>query len=260
VRLEHFRAGQGEPLVLVHGIGCHWQMWKPVIAELTASREVVAVDLPGFGRSAPLPASRRPTVEALADALAEFFEAEGIERPHVAGNSLGGGLALELGRSGRARSVTALSPIGFWNDRERAYAYRIIDGTVRAAPRLVPFAAALTATAPGRTLAFGHMSHRPWRWPADGARDAFVAAGRAPAFRSTLEAMIGWDAAGGATPVPTTIAWAQHDLLLIPRQRHRARRRLPDARHVLLEGCGHLPFWDDPQRVAEVVLEGSATR
>jgi pimeloyl-ACP methyl ester carboxylesterase len=259
VALEHFRGGRGEPLVLIHGIGCHWQVWRPVLDALGREREVVAVDLPGFGGSPPLTAGRRPTVSALTEALTAFFAAEGIERPHVAGNSLGGGLALELARTGHVRSATALSPIGFWNDRERTYAHTVIEVTARLTPRLVPLAGGLTATAAGRTLSLGHMSARPWRWPADAAAALYRAAGQAPAFRATLEAMIGWDWPAGDSPdVPLTVAWAERDLLLIPRQRRRAAQMLPAARHVLLQGCGHLPFWDDPSQVARVVLEGSA--
>ena len=49
MQLNHYRAGAGEPLVLLHGIGSHWQMWEPVLPMLTARHDVIAVDLPGFG-------------------------------------------------------------------------------------------------------------------------------------------------------------------------------------------------------------------
>jgi pimeloyl-ACP methyl ester carboxylesterase len=57
--------------------------------------------------------------------------------------------------------------------------------------------------------------------------------------------------------VPVTVAWGTRDALLIPRQALRARRMLPGARHVALRGCGHLPFHDDPEAVAAVLLAGS---
>jgi pimeloyl-ACP methyl ester carboxylesterase len=54
------------------------------------------------------------------------------------------------------------------------------------------------------------------------------------------------------------VAWGEKDRLLIySRQSARARRLLPDARHVTLTGCGHVPTWDDPEQVARVVLEAS---
>src|SRR5687767_333409 len=103
--LEHTRTGSGPPVVLLHGIGLDREVWAPVVPLLAAEHEVVAVDLPGFGASAAL--AGEPTVEALAEAV----EALGLERPLVAGNSLGGGIALELGRRRWAGGVCALSPI-----------------------------------------------------------------------------------------------------------------------------------------------------
>lgn len=255
--LEHHRTGRGEPLILIHGIGCHWPVWTPVLGLLAAEREVYAIDLPGFGGSSPLPAGELPTVAALADAVAAWAAERGLERPHVAGNSLGGGVALHLGRTGRARSVTCLSPIGFWNERERAYSYAVLRSTLASAPLVARRADALTATAAGRTLLMGHMAARPWRWPAAAAAALFRVAGTA-AFAPTLEHVIGWDYPGGDLDMPATVAWAQRDRLLIPRQRRRAQRRLAGAHHLVLEGCGHLPFYDDPAQVARIVLAGSA--
>jgi pimeloyl-ACP methyl ester carboxylesterase len=65
---------------------------------------------------------------------------------------------------------------------------------------------------------------------------------------------------GGHTlDCPVTVAWGAKDRLLIySRQSARARRLLPDARHVTLHGCGHVPTWDDPEQVARVLLEGSS--
>jgi len=119
VLLAHHRRGSGPPLVLVHGIGSQWQVWTPVLDRLAREREVIAVDLPGFGDSPALP--RAPTVRALAEAVAEFVGGLGVERAAVAGNSLGGGIALELGRLGAAASVCGVSPIGFQSGRERTW-------------------------------------------------------------------------------------------------------------------------------------------
>ena len=108
-----------------------------------------------------------------------------------------------------------------------------------------------------RTLAFGHLVARPWRIPADEAAGAMRNLARSPGFEATLEA-IGDHAFGGHTlDCPVTVAWGEKDRLLIySRQSARARRLLPDARHVTLHGCGHVPTWDDPEQVARVLLEG----
>src|SRR3954452_3173717 len=100
--LAYVRRGGGPPLVLIHGVGSQWQMWEPVLDRLARERDTIALDLPGFGDSAPLPAA--PSLEALARAVSEFLAGLGIEPPHAAGNSLGGGVALEMGRHGHARS------------------------------------------------------------------------------------------------------------------------------------------------------------
>ena len=95
--MNYHREGAGAPtVVLIHGIGHHWQAWRPVIDLLAGEFEVIACDSPGFGRSQPLTPGIRPTVAAYADAFELFFAELGLGRPHVAGNSMGGGIALEL--------------------------------------------------------------------------------------------------------------------------------------------------------------------
>ena len=65
MKLNHHRAGSGEPLVLIHGIGSRWQMWEPVLDRLTPHREVIAIDLPGFGASPMPPAGTLAGPESL---------------------------------------------------------------------------------------------------------------------------------------------------------------------------------------------------
>jgi pimeloyl-ACP methyl ester carboxylesterase len=118
--LAHVRRGSGPPLALIHGIGSQWQMWEPVLERLSREREVVALDLPGFGDSEEHRA--RPTVEALADAAAEFLDGLGLGGAHVAGNSLGRRGRAAAARAGTARSAACSLPAGFVNDREGHYA------------------------------------------------------------------------------------------------------------------------------------------
>lgn len=110
VDVSYERTGSGEPLVLLHGIGHHRQAWDPVLRILALERDVIAVDLPGFGASPALPEGLTHDLGTMVPVLGSFFDALGVVRPHVAGNSLGGLLALELGRERLVRSVTALSP------------------------------------------------------------------------------------------------------------------------------------------------------
>src|ERR687889_511348 len=112
--LDHHRGGSGPPLVLIHGIGHTWRGWKPMLPLLERNFDVLAVDLPGFGHSPPLPAGTAPPPEALADEVEGAMDAAGFERAHIAGNSLGGWIALELAGRGRADTVEAISPGGLW--------------------------------------------------------------------------------------------------------------------------------------------------
>jgi len=256
--LNHDRRGAGEPLVLIHGIGSRWQVWQPILDALAAEREVIAVDLPGFGGS-PVDGTT-PSVEGFAQQLEQFFAEVGLERPHVAGNSLGGGIALELARRGAVGSATAVSPVGFWTAAERAYCQRSLAAGRAAARAMGRFVPAVMGNPVTRTLALAQLVGKPWRMPPTDAVGSLRGLANAPGFDAALAAFTGhvFHDPGELDGVPATVAWGDRDALLIyGRQAPRARRMLPRARHVTLTGCGHVPFSDDPAQVATVVLAGS---
>ncbi|MET7771396.1 alpha/beta fold hydrolase [Nocardia sp. NPDC005366] len=257
--LNHHRVGRGEPLVLVHGIGSRWQVWEPIIDTLARTFDVIAVDLPGFAGSAPL---EHTTVATLTDALAEFLAAQGIERPHLAGNSMGGLISLELGARGLARSVTAYSPIGFWDKAGRIWCQQslgISRGLIRPLRPVLP---SILGTAAGRTAFLYLVFGKPWAVDAPIAIDTANGAGDAPAF---ADALASFDTArlgeiGALADIPVTVAWGNRDILLTyATQSRRARTALPNARHVTLHGCGHTPFYDDPAACAKVLLDTAGT-
>jgi pimeloyl-ACP methyl ester carboxylesterase len=253
VDLSYYRTGSGPPLLLLHGLGMAGMVWRPVVPMLAREREVIALDLPGFGASLQGP----HTVEGLAHCLVAFAAEQGLERPHVAGNSLGGAIALAMGAAGRVQSVCALSPVGFGSGREGTYARAVLAATRGISRALLPVAPTLARSRVMRTALASHAAARPWRVPPDDIVDWNRNYAKAAAFWDLLDALDGYRA---PTPTcPTTIAWGDRDRLLIAsRQAPRARRLLPDARHVTLRGCGHVPMWDDPEQVARVVLEASA--
>ena len=111
--LDHYRGGEGEPLVFIHGIGHTWRGWRPMLPLLEERFDVLAVDMLGHGHSEPLPGGVDSTPEALADAVEDEMGRAGFDSAHIAGNSLGGWVALELARRGRARTVTGISPRAF---------------------------------------------------------------------------------------------------------------------------------------------------
>lgn len=258
--LAYDRLGAGPPIVLIHGIGSRRGAWRPVMERLAGERETIALDLPGFGDSPPLPAGTPSTVATLADAVGAFIaELELDGRPHVAGNSLGGAIALELARRGVVASATALSPVGFWAPLEQRYG-KLMLRTSRWSARHLGGPARWAARSPlGRRVAFGFFYGKPARHdPAEliADLDAFAAA---PAFEATLREIHRYHFRDGEQlHVPVTIAWGTRDRLLIPRQARRARAALPQARHVPLPGLGHVPMADDPDAIAAVLRKASA--
>ncbi|NKY60199.1 alpha/beta fold hydrolase [Nocardia flavorosea] len=253
--LEHHREGSGEPLVLVHGVGSRWQVWEPIIGTLAGHFDVIAVDLPGFGGSAPLP---RTTVDTLTDALADFLAAQGLDRPHLAGNSMGGGISLNLGARGLARSVTAFSPIFFWDTPGRVWCQQSLGQSKKLGRLLGPAMPKVLGTPAGRTVFLSLVFGKPWavdtQTALDTAEGAVKSLGFSPALDSFTEAELADPAA--LADLPVTVAWGNRDILLTYKtQSRRARDVLPHARHLTLEGSGHTPFYDDPATCARVILD-----
>ncbi|GGS85540.1 alpha/beta fold hydrolase [Streptomyces violaceus] len=258
VTLSYTRRGSGDPLLLLHGIGHHRQVWDPVIPALAAERDVIAVDLPGCGESPALPDGMAHDLSTMNTVLVALCEALGIERPHVAGNSLGGLLALDLARAQLVRSVTALSPAGFWNKAERRYAFAVLMTMRQIAQRMpLPVVERLARPAIGRTLLTSTIYARPGRRSPEAVIAETLALARAQGFSETLRSGRTVQFTDDIVGTPVTVAWGSRDRLLIPRQGVRAKGVIPGARLVRLPGCGHVPMNDDPALVARVVLDGS---
>ncbi|MER5877672.1 alpha/beta fold hydrolase [Streptomyces sp. NPDC060235] len=258
VTLSYARVGTGEPLLLLHGIGHHRQAWDPVVPLIAGERDVIAVDLPGFGASPALPDGLTHDLSTVVPVLGALCEALGIERPHVAGNSLGGLLALELGREKLVRSVTTFSPAGFWSPVERRYAFGVLLAMRQAARRMpLPVIERLSRSAAGRTVLTSSIYARPARRSPEAVVAETLALAQAEAFTETLRAGTTVQFTDDIPALPVTVAWGTRDRLLVRRQGVRAKQIIPRARLVRLPGCGHVPMNDDPALVARVLLDGS---
>ena len=234
-------------------------MWEPVIGRLAERHDVIAVDLPGFGASPMPPPGTPPGIDSQIALLSEFLGKLGVEKPHVAGNSMGGLLALEMAARGLVRSATALSPAGFASRAEMTYGRVSLWLSVRLARRTARYSETLFATSFGRKLGLSLFVARPERLTAAEAAENTRALAGAPWFDATLPALRAFEFADDQdVEVPVTVAWGAKDRLLVPRQARRAAQAIPRARVLLLEGCGHVPTWDDPEQVARVLLEGAA--
>ena len=249
--LSFDRTGAGQPLVLVHPLGADRGVWAPVMDLLAESHDVIAVDMPGFGDSPETPPNVPPTAGEITARVLATLDELGIESAHAAGISLGGWVALEFAKSARCLSVTALCAAGFWA-RPLGPRPEVTRATAR---RLLPFMRPLLSTARGRTPVLRGAVARPERVPAADAYRLVRAYALSPGFdRANAEMRRTLFSGLEDIRVPVTLAWAEFD-----RSVSRPRRGVPDGvRTEFLAGCGHIPTWDDPQRVAEVILAGAA--
>ena len=260
------RMGSGRPLLLLHGLGGSWRSWCTILPLLRPHRDVIAVDLPGFGDTPPL--GRPTSIPSLADAVTEFLGPQGLFGVDVVGSSMGGRLALELARRGVTGSTVALAPGGFWRGWERRYFHRTIWTSVRLVRQLgrtMPRSfAALCHTPVGRTLLCSQVSARPWALDGSAVEDEMQSYLRARCFDELLASLVSLPeqegAPAGSLHKPLSIVWGRQDRVCLPAQAGRASALFPDARLHWFNHCGHLPQWDQPEATAELILEGTQTK
>jgi pimeloyl-ACP methyl ester carboxylesterase len=251
--LVYDRRGSGPPLVLLHGIGHRRQIWDPIADELAQRYEVITPDLSGFGESPAFPRGYSYTMAHACEHLADQFASWGVEKPHVVGNSLGGAIALELGARDLVSSVTALSPAGFFGPISRLQA--VVTLVVLRVLSLItptPVLRRLAPTRLGKWLAGFLLYTHPQRHSAEATLGDALGLKHSRAFERTLLAGVSYHFTGDI-PVPTTVAWAEKDRVLPCSQAARAQTRLPNAKHVKLPNCGHVPIADDPELIIRVI-------
>jgi pimeloyl-ACP methyl ester carboxylesterase len=250
------RTGTGPALVLVHGLGSRRQSWRPVIADLAAAREVVALDLPGHGETPPLLGPL--TFERLVDDLQEFLQEQDLAGSDLVGSSLGARMVLDLARRGIGRHVVALDPGGFWNDAEKAVFGVSVKASFALVTALRPALPALAGNAVGRTALLPQFSPRPWAVPADVAVSELQSIAGTAALYETLAALLdSGTQAGGPTPGRVVLGWGRRDRVTLPRQAPRAAAAFPHATVRWFERCGHFPTWDQPIEAARVILDAT---
>jgi pimeloyl-ACP methyl ester carboxylesterase len=258
--LTRYRGGTGPPLVLVHGLGLTWRSWQPVLDSLGAYHDVIAVDLPGFGATPPLPQGVAPTPARLADAVESELDGLGVDAPALVGNSLGGWVTLELARRGRATRAVVISPSGLESPPERALVIALNE-LMRVRARFgAPLGRWLTTPPLARIALFSGLRSKPWRLSPDGAIGDLHDFGYAPGFQSTLTSTIATRAPMwlGEIQVPVRVAYGTLDLMLGGFTAPRFAAGIPGAQLVPLPAVGHVPMLDDPELVARTVLEFTA--
>jgi len=220
------RGGSGSPLVCLHGFTDTWRTWELVLPALERHHDVLAPTLLGHAGGPPLGQEVSDTL--IADAVERAMDEAGFATAHVAGNSLGGYVALQLAARGRADSVVAFAPAGGWAEGDESFkaTVRCFETMQEQAKAAAPHADAILASAAGRRRAIEYA----------------IRAG----YRLDAERVV----------CPVRIVWGTDDKLL-PWPSAAARFRtdwLPRADWVELDGVGHCPQLDVPLEAAQLIL------
>jgi pimeloyl-ACP methyl ester carboxylesterase len=253
------RGGSGEPLVLLHGGAGTWRLWEPAIPLLETHHDVLAPTLAGHWGGADLPATAPAGIDVLVDQAERDMDAEGFDTAHVAGGSLGGWVALELARRGRARSVVAIAPAGGWRQGSTewlalAWMYRVLRFGARLLARR-PYA---WARRPGlRRLLLWHHFARPEQMRPSYCAHLIVGVARCPGFDEFIARGREHGGARNLEEVrcPVLLAFPERDLVL-PRRRYGEPivDAIEHAEVITLPGVGHVAMSDDPALVARTIV------
>jgi pimeloyl-ACP methyl ester carboxylesterase len=249
------RIGSGPPLVLLHGFLDTWRTWELVLPALARRHDVLALTLAAHAGGPQIEGEL--TDASLPDAVERALDEAGIGRAHIAGNSLGGYVALQLAARDRAETVVALAPAGGWNDDSYLATLDLQARLAEQARNLAPYAEAIVATPEGRRratqLITTNYEHIPPELLADQLRSvASTDAARMIEYARTAS----WTLDAARIDCPVRIVWGTDDKLL-PWPAAAARYRtewLPHADWVELEGVGHCPQLDVPLETAQLIL------
>jgi pimeloyl-ACP methyl ester carboxylesterase len=252
------RGGSGPPLVCLHGFADTWRSWELVLPALERRHDVLALTLAGHAGGPPIEGEIDDA--ALADPVERAMDVAGFGLAHLAGNSLGGYVALQLAARGRARTVAALAPAGGWAPGDESYRELLrLQGTMLEAARAAaPHAEAIAASPEGRRRATQYVTtsfeHIPPELIAHLTRGVAGCTAGPALIEHALRA--GWTLDADRIACPVRVIWGTADRML-PWPAAAARYRtdwLPHADWVELEGVGHCPQLDVPLEAAELIL------
>lgn len=247
------QAGEGIPVVYVHGLLSSSASWKKVLAEGSANHPAVAVDLPGFGFSErPWPYDY--TVGGQAQALIRYLDARGFDRVILVGNSLGGAVCLVVAAA-RPQRVAALVLVGSaspvtnipWN-------FRLLRVPVVGEIEMELF------VRPVMTFALRHrLFARADRVTEENVDDWWipirVRGTRRAALAAVRSSARGYEGLLGRIRVPTLVLWGKEDKILPPEEGLRLSSAIPQARLVVLPDTGHLPQEETPEEFRGAVRQ-----
>ena len=227
---------------------------------LAARREVIAIDLPGFGETPPL--DREVSIATLTDSVAAFIKNQGLDGVATAGQSMGARIVLELARRGVGGDAVALDPGGFWSDRELALFGATLRPSIALVRVLRGVLPALLGNPVTRTALLAQLSAHPWRLARQTVLSDVRGLADSPGVGAAMDALTHGPkqlgAPAGTVPGRVTIGWGRRDLVTLPRQAQRATAAFPDAVLHWFPKCGHFPQWDAPDAAIRLILENTS--
>lgn len=245
MRLAWESQGDGVPVILIHGLGYTRQGWGPLRELLARRYRVLSYDNRGIGESEIAPGPY--TVAQLAGDAVQVLDEAVVRRAHVVGASLGGMVAQLLAAEQPERveklvlaGTTPGGPVAFPLPQKTV-------ALMAEAPSLLPEVALRrfveNALAPGSPFADEVFTYRQQHPPDPAGWSAQAAAGAA------------WDADGrlGRISAPTLVVAGTEDAVVDPRNAQLLADAIPDARLELIDGAGHLPFWERAEEFASLV-------
>jgi pimeloyl-ACP methyl ester carboxylesterase len=258
-RISAMTAGEGEPVICIHGLGGTKASFMPTLAALAPSYRVIAIDLPGFGDS-DKPLGARYDSAYFADATLALLDQLGLDSARLIGNSMGGRVAIEVGlrKPERVDQLVLLSPAVAWlRDRNLKWLLQL------PLPRLAliqPTPRALVEPIVRRLVPGGDRG-----WSAAGVdeflRSYLSPAGRFAFYESARNIYLDephgddgfWHRLEGLAS-DAMFVWGRHDQLVPIAFMKYVERALPAARHVELD-CGHVPQLEAPKQTHEAILD-----
>jgi pimeloyl-ACP methyl ester carboxylesterase len=246
--------GQGEPLVLLHGLGASRGVWKRATRRLGRDRLVLAPDLPGFGESAP--AGPGFDLESAADALVGPLSRRAGQPFDLLGNSLGGAVAVELAirRPDLVRRLILSAPAGFsaapW---PLALAAGTVVGPAMALRRVLGPVVVPSPTA-RRALLWGAVAE-PQRLSTRDARAMLQASRGSTRIGPAVSTVLRADLRARLTEleVPLGLIWGRRDRVVPISTLDAIHELRPDARAEIIERAAHVPQLERPQAFVAAV-------
>lgn len=253
-QINYIRKGQGNPLLLIHGLGGSWNSWSPILETLSQQREVIAMDLPGHGKSPRL--KGKMTISRLADSVSEFLVENNLIGIEAIGSSMGGRIVMELTRRcGIISSAVALNPGGFWSTFQKYIFFVSLFLSIRLLRVLKPALPKLLQNKFFRSLLLFQFSAHPSKLDPEFILQELNDYINNKNYDELLKELAFGETQKGssASDMPLLIVWGKQDRVCLTNQSKRAKTLFPESELKLIDDCGHFPQWDQPTLTTELI-------